>query len=81
MLTKDGINVKLIKKIMTEKKTTLPPPRNQDCKKVKVESEKVNRLLSNIQMGKITDLYKLIHAGKKIACDRIGVVPKTWKEI
>ena len=35
--------VVLIKKIMTEKKTTLPSLRNQDWKNVKVEIEKVNK--------------------------------------
>ena len=35
MLTQeDKINVGLIKKIMIEKKTTLPSPRNQDGKKL-----------------------------------------------
>ena len=45
MLTeKDQINAELIKKIMTEKKTTLPSPRlekrSHDWKKVNVETEK-----------------------------------------
>ena len=44
MLTQKGkINVK--KKIMTETRTTLPSLRNQDWKKVKVVTEKVNKLL------------------------------------
>ena len=38
----DKISVELIKKIMTEKKTTLPSLKNEDRKKVKVETEKIN---------------------------------------
>ena len=40
-MQEDKMNVELIKKIMTEKKTTLPSLRNQDGKKVKVETKKV----------------------------------------
>ena len=36
----DKMNVELIKKIMAEKKTTLPSRRNQ----VKIETEKINKL-------------------------------------
>ena len=43
MLTQeDRINVEFIKKILTEHKTTLPFLRNQDWKKVEVETEKGN---------------------------------------
>ena len=33
-----------MKKIMNEKKTTLPSHRNQDWKKVKTETKKINNL-------------------------------------
>ena len=56
------MNLKLMKKIMTRKKTTLPPLRNQDWKKFKVDTESVNKLLPNIPTDDITELKKLIYA-------------------
>ena len=41
LMQEDKINVELMKKIITEKKT-LASLKNQDKKKVKVEAEKVN---------------------------------------
>ena len=41
-------NVDTIKRIMSEKKTTLPSLRNKDWRTVKFEAEKVNDLLINI---------------------------------
>ena len=58
---------------MTEKKITLPSLRSQDWKNVKVETEKVNKLLPNIPMDNITELSELIYAGAKLVCDKIGV--------
>ena len=52
MLTQEyKIKVELMKKTMTEKKTTLPSLRNQ----VKVETKKVNKLLTNIATDNITE--------------------------
>ena len=74
MLTQEvKINVELIKKILTEKKTTLLSFRNQDRKKVKVETEKVNKLLLNIPMGKITEVNILINSRAKLFRDKISV--------
>ena len=56
MLTqKDKIYVKLIKK------TTLHSLKNQDWKKVKIETEKLKRLFPNVPMDNITELNKLIY--------------------
>ena len=41
-------NIVIIKRIMSEKKTTLPSLRNQDWETVKVETEKINKLLTCI---------------------------------
>ena len=49
---------------MTEKKNLLPSLRNQDWKKVKIETEKVNKLLANFQTGNITELNELIYPGE-----------------
>ena len=73
MLTpKDRINLELIKKIMSEKRITLPSLRDQDWKKENVETEKVNKLLLNVPTGNITEQNKLIYAGAKLVCDKIG---------
>ena len=58
---------------MTENKTTLLFLRNQDWKKVKVETEKVNRLFANIPTDNITELNEQIYAGENLVCDRVGV--------
>ena len=51
---------------MTEKKTTLPSLSNLDRKKVKVETEKVNKILLNIPKSNITELNGIIYAGAKL---------------
>ena len=61
MLTlEDRIYVELIKKIMTEKETILTSLINQDRKKLKVETEKINKLLTNIPTCNATELNELI---------------------
>ena len=47
----------------------------QHWKKVKVETEKVNKLLQNISTD-ITKLNELIHAQPKLSCDKIWVPQK-----
>ena len=61
-----------IKRIISEKKTTLPSLRNQDWWIVKFESEKVNDLLTNIMTNDITELKDLIYAGAKLVCEKMG---------
>ena len=56
---------------MSKKKITLPSLRNQNWKKVKEETEKVNKLLPNIPTDNITELKQLIYAGAKLVCDKI----------
>ena len=67
----------MIKKI-TEKKTTLPSLRNEDWKKVKAEPEEVNKFLPHIPMANTT---KLIYAGVKVVCGKIGIPKEIWIEI
>ena len=59
----DKINVELMKKIMTSF-------RNQDWKKVKVETEKKNKLLPNIAMDNIAELNKLIYRETTLIRDK-----------
>ena len=81
MLTReDKINVELIKKVITEKKTILPFVRNQNWKKHKRETEKVNKPLPNIPTDNITKLNNLIYAGAKLARDKtVGTRRKSNK--
>ena len=39
---------------MSKKKNTLPSLKDQDGKKIKVETETINKLLTNIPMNNIT---------------------------
>ena len=48
-------NAETIKRIMSEKKTTLSSLRNQDWRTVKSETEKVNDFLTNIPTNNITE--------------------------
>ena len=73
----EKINVEIMKKIIPEKKTTLPSLRNQDERTVKFETVKVNDLLTNIPENNITELNDLIYAGAKLVCEKIGVPLKT----
>ena len=72
----EQMNVDMIKRIVSEKKTTLPSLRNQDWRKVKSETEKVN-LLTNILTNDVTGLNDLIYAGAKLVCEKISVPLKT----
>ena len=63
----------VIKKIMTEKKTTLHPSGTKTGKKVTIETEKVNKLLLNIPTGNITELNDLIYTRAKPVCDKIDI--------
>ena len=58
---------------MNEKKTTLPSHRNQDWKKVKVETVKVNKLLPNIPVYNISKSNKLIYTRTRLVYDMTGV--------
>ena len=58
---------------MAENETTLISLRNQVWKKVKVETEKVNKLLTNIPTGNTTELNELIYIRTKLVCDKIDV--------
>ena len=73
MLTeKDTITIELLKKIMIEKKTTLPFLRNQ-TEKFKAEKEIVTKLWPQISPCNITEPTELIFEGTKRVCDEILV--------
>ena len=68
----ENLTEELIKKIISENKTTLLSLWNQEWKKVKVETEKIYILLPNIPTD-ISELNKLIYAGTKLIRDKIGM--------
>ena len=70
------MNVKNLKKIMTEKKTELSSLRNQVWRTVKAEAEKINELSTHIPTNNITELHELINSGAKLVCEKIGVTLK-----
>ena len=53
-------------------------PKESRLEKVKVETEKVDKLLPNIPMGNIK-LDEQIYAGGKLVCDRISVYQRNPK--
>ena len=81
---KTNVNTKEQNKCRVNKEGKLPFFRIQDWKKVKVETEKVNKLIPHIPTINITELNKLLYAGAKLADDEIGVPAeqkcKTWME-
>ena len=70
-LTEDK-HVLIMKRTMSEKRTTLPSLRNQNRKTVKVETEKINELLTNISTKNITELNELIYAVVKLVWKNRG---------
>ena len=64
MIQEDRTNIELLIKTIREQKTTLPSLRNQDWKKIKLETEKVKGL-QHIPTD-ITDLNEIIDAGAKL---------------
>ena len=69
----EKMNAEIIKRIMSEKKTSLPSVRNQDWRTIKSETEKINDLLTNIPANNIMKLNDLIYAGAKIVSEKIRV--------
>ena len=66
---------------MNGKNTTLPSLRNIEWRTVKMETEKINQVLTYISTN-ITELNELIDAGAKLVCEKIGITKKkikTWR--
>ena len=77
LIQEEKINVDIIKRIMSVKKTTLASLRNQDWGTVKSKTVKVNDLLKNFPTNEITGLNDLIYAAAKLVSGKIGVSLKT----
>ena len=72
------MRVELLKKIMTEKMTTLPFLRNKKRKKVKAKTKTI-KLVINIITDSISELNKLIYTGENLVCDEFGKSLKILK--
>ena len=65
---------------MNSEKITLPPLRKTERRIVRVETNKVNQLLTYISTNNITELNELIHAGAILVREKIGIPSKSTKE-
>ena len=65
---------------MTEKRLHYHLSGTKTGKKIKVKTEKINKLLIDIPTSNITEVDELIYAGAKFVCAKIGVSLKksTW---
>ena len=80
LMLEDVINLGLVKKIMTVKKTTLASIRNQS---MNVETEgnwnwKSKQII--IKSCNISELNEVIYAQAKLVCDRIGISQEKLKK-
>ena len=51
--------------------------RNIECRTIKMETEKINQVLTYIPTKNITEFNELIYAGAKLVCEKIGVLLKS----
>ena len=74
------VNLENVKRIMNSKKTILPSLRNIEWKTLKIETNKINRILPYIPTNNITELNELICAGAKLVCENNGIPSKNTKK-
>ena len=65
---------------MSSEKTILPSLRNIEWKTLKIETEKIDHILSYIPMNNITKLNELIYVGAKLVCEKIRIPSKSTKK-
>ena len=66
---------------MSSEKNTLTWLRNIEWKTLKIETKKINHILTYIPTNNITELNKLIYAGAKLVCEKIGIPSKSTKKL
>ena len=76
----EKMNVDIIKRIMSEKKTTLASLRHQDWRTVKSETDKMNDLLTNIPTNDITESDDLIYVEAKLVCEKNQGLPEDYRQ-
>ena len=64
---------------MREQKTTLLSLRNQDRKKVKVETKRVNKFVNYVPTDNIAELNQLIYARSKLVDNKVSIFQRTKK--
>ena len=80
-LTKEQkINLKNLKKIMNERKITLPSLRNREWRTIKMETKKINQIIRYIPTKSIIEWNELIYAGGKSICEKIGILLKSMNK-
>ena len=62
LIQEEKRNEEILKRNMSEKNTTTPSLRNQDGKKINVETEKINKSLTDISTDNISELNELMYA-------------------
>ena len=58
----------------------IPSLRNIEYRTVKMETSKINQVLTYIPMNNVTGLNELIYAGRKLVCEKIGIRSKSMKK-
>ena len=74
------VNLENVPRIMNSEKTSLPSLRNIEWKTLKIETNKINHILTYIPTNNITELNELIYAGAKLVCENIGIPSKSTKK-
>ena len=65
---------------MNSEKTSLPSLRNIEWRILKIETNRINQVLSYRSTNDITDLNELIYAGAKLILEKIGIPLKKHEE-
>ena len=73
-IQEEKMNIAIIKRIMSEKKTSLPSLRNWDWKTIKTKTKNINELLTHISKNNIKELSEFIYAIAISVYDKIGVL-------
>ena len=73
LIQEQKIDFENLKRIMNEQRTTLPPRRNIEWRTIKMETEKINQVLTNLSIKNKTEVNELIYAGAKLVCEKIEV--------
>ena len=74
------IDLENVKRMKNTEKTTLPSLRNIELRTLKIETNKINKVLPYISTNNITKLNELIYRGAKLVCEKIEIPSKSMKK-
>ena len=74
-------NLENVKRIIKSEKTILPSLRNIEWRTLKLETNRINRVLPHIPTNNITELNELIYTGAKLVCEKIRIPLKSRKKV